>query len=232
LRECSVGSVVRAGVKCVELGLDPSPALRQAAFVPRSKKNKKTGGWDKECELQVMYLGWVKKAYECARILSVAAHLVHERDTFTLKLGTHPDVVHEHGFADRGAVTGAYFVARLAPHEGNVWKVDSMPASEILRIRDKSDGWRALKSGRIKTNPWEEHEGEMMRKTMLTRGLKTCPLDAPVLAALEGDLDDYRGARADSREKPGRADDLKARLGVPTVVEADFEEEGDDESNG
>jgi recombination protein RecT len=230
LRECTPDSIVRAAVKCAELGLDPSPALRQAALVPRGKKVK--GEWTKSCELQIMYAGWLRKAYESPRILAISVHVVHERDRFELHLGTHPDVLHEHGFGDRGPVVGAYFAARLAPHEGNVWKVDSMPAAEILAIRDRSDGWRAFKAGRTKTNPWEEHEGEMMRKTMLTRGLKTCPLDDGARAALEADLDDYKQARADSREAPSRVDDLKSKLGVsaPVTVEATYEEDEDADS--
>lgn len=226
LRECDPPSVVRAVVQCAELGLDPSPKLRQAAFVPR-RVNVKGKGPQTRCELQIMYLGWVVKAYESPRILSLDVVLVHEKDRFELQRGTHPDVLHEYGFTERGPVIGAYFAARLAPAEGNVWKVDSMTIAEIEAIRDQSDGWRAFKAGRIRSTPWKEHEDEMRKKTMLTRGLKICPLSEGAKAALEVDSDDFRASRAASVEpvRASRGGELKAKLGV---VDVEGEEVADD----
>jgi recombination protein RecT len=229
VRECTPASVVRAVVMCAELGLDPSPKLGQAWFIPRGVKDKRTGKYVKICELQMGYKGALKKAYECERILSVDAVIVHAADRFTLTRGTHPDVLHEVKFGDRGPAVGAYFAARLAPADGNVWRVDEMSYADILGIRDRSDGWKAFKAGRIKTTPWSTDEEEMARKTILIRGLKTCPISDSFRRALEADADDMRAARAASVEQaPSRTDDLKAKLGVTPaaadVVEAEYED--------
>lgn len=235
LRECTPPSIVRAVVQCAELGLDPSPKLGQAWFIGRSKKlrNVKTRKeeWVQVCELQIGYKGILKKAYECERILSVDAVLVHEKDRFELQRGTHPDVLHEYGFQERGAVIGAYFAARLTPAEGNVWRVDDMSLAQLLAIRDNSsDGWKAFQAHRTKSTPWKDHEGEMMRKTMLVRGLKTCPISDSFRAALEADADDMRAARAANAEgvQPNRGDELKAKLGVPEAIDVEAEEVEDD----
>jgi recombination protein RecT len=229
LRECDPPSVVRAVVQATELGLDPSPKLGQVWFIPRGKKVK--GEWRQTCEMQLGYKGALKKAYESDRILSVDAVVVCANDRFEIQRGTHPDVVHEYKLDARGDVVGAYFAARLTPHEGNIWRVDHMTLDEIVSIRDRSDGYRAFKAGRIKSNPWETDFDEMARKTMLVRGLKTCPISDSFRAALEADADDMRAAHAASQEPSTRAADLKSKLGItpPDAVDADVEEDADDE---
>jgi len=232
LRECDPPSVVRAVVHAAELGLDPSPRLGQVWFIPRRVNVR--GKWIMRCEAQVGYKGWLKKTWDCARILSVSSVLVHERDEFRIQRGTTPVVHHVAAYANHGEVIGAYFTARLTPHEGNVWLVDEMSVAEILGIRDRSDGWRAFQAGRIKSTPWKSDEGEMMRKTMLVRGLKHAPIDDAFRAALEGDADDMRMARAESEEGPSRVAEMKARLVAPGVVvagdDAEVEEEEEEES--
>jgi recombination protein RecT len=229
LRECAPDSIVRGVVQAAELGLDLSPKLGQAFLIPRGKK--KGGNWIKVAELQIGYKGILKKAYECDRILSVDAVPVHEGDRFEIHRGTHPDVLHDYAPSDERAkrpITCLYFAARLTPHEGNVWRVDDMAWSEIEAIRDRSDGYKAFRAGRSKSTPWVDNETEMARKTMLVRGLKTCPISDSFRSALEADADDYKGARATGDEKPSRAEDLKSKLGIPSapteIAEAEFEE--------
>jgi recombination protein RecT len=43
------------------------------------------------------------------------------------------------------------------------------------KIRDRSEGWKAFKNGKIKSTPWATDEGEMAKKTVLRRLLKTQP---------------------------------------------------------
>ena len=52
---------------------------------------------------------------------------------------------------------------------------------EIHKIRDRSDGWRAFKGNKIRSTPWSEFEGEMARKTVLSRLLKRVPMSANVI---------------------------------------------------
>lgn len=237
IRECTPSSVVRAVVQSAELGLDPSPKLGQVWFIPRSAKVRGTDRWEKICEMQIGYKGALKKAYECERILSVDAVPVHEADRFEIHRGTHPDILHEYKLGERGPILGCYFAARLTPHEGNVWRVDHMNLADLLAIRDRSDGWRAFKAGRIKSTPWDTDQEEMMRKVMLVRGLKTCPISDAFRAALEADADDFRSARRASTEPTTtgstRDADLKAKLGVtPAAVEVpDAEYEDVDPEN-
>lgn len=212
LRECTPDSIVAAVVQSAELGLDPSPKLGQVWFIPRRGR----------CEMQIGYKGILKKAYECERILSVDAVLVREGDEYRITRGTNPSVHHVQS-DNRGKFVALYFVARLTPADGNVWKVDDMPLEEAYAIRDRSDGWRAFKAGRTKSNPWQTDEGEMLRKTMLIRGLKQCPISDSFRAALEADADDMRAARREAQEPSKRVQDMKDKLRAP-VVDAEIED--------
>ncbi len=221
LKECDPGSVIRAVIQATELGLDLSPKLGQAFLIPRKKK----------CELQLGYKGVLKKAYECDRILSVSAVLVHQADKFSIQKGTDPKIVHVEAPGDRGPVVSAYFAARLAPADANVWIVDDMSIGELLKIRDRSDGYKASVSYGF-SSPWKTDEGEMCRKTMLVRGLKQAPISDSFRAALEADADDFKASRAAQQDAPAqgnRTSDLKSKLGVPEAADAEFEEEGEPE---
>lgn len=232
LRECTPESIVRGVTQIVEWGLDPSPKMGQAFLIARNVKVRGKG-YQRRAEAQLGYKGVLAKAYRNPRILSVSAVVVHERDQFDIERGTHPAVFHKYKPSeDRGKPSGLYFASRLAPAEGDVWAVDEMTVDEVNAIRDRSDGYRAFKAGRIKSHPWDWAWSEMARKTMLVRGLKQCPIDDAFRAALEADPDDYRGVAAEERTS-SRTDDLKSKLGVTPsdVIDAEIEDEEEDESD-
>lgn len=230
VRECTPASVVQAIVQITEWGLDVSPKLGQAFIIPRNVKVR-GGGWEKRAEAQLGYKGILAKAYRCERILSVNSVVVHEHDVFRISRGTTPSVQHSYQpSTTRGEPSGLYFVARLTPATSEVWSVDEMSVADVNAIRDRSDGFRAFKAGRIKSHPWDWAWDEMARKTMLIRGLKQCPIDDGFRAALEKEPDDFRGVAAE--EGSSRAADIKARLGVPATVDTDGEEVEEEPEEG
>jgi recombination protein RecT len=246
LRECEPTSIVRAVVQCAELGLDPSPKLGQAYFIPRSVKVKGLENgrpvekWVKRCEMQIGYKGGLAKAYQSDRILSIDVEMVHEHDRFEIHRGTHPDVLHEYGLAaDRGVIVGGYCAARLGPADAvpPVWKVAHMTIAEINGIRDNADSYRKWKNATANGKkwhppPWETDYEEMCKKTILVRACKTLPVGDAFRAALEADADELRTQRkaAAESERGGsaKAADLREKLGAPAqtddVVDADFDE--------
>ena len=70
-------------------------------------------------------------------------------------------------FGDRGDIVGAYCTVKTS---GGDYLTEEMSIAEIIKIRDRSDGF---KSG--KNSPWLTDFGEMARKTVVKRAEKYWP---------------------------------------------------------
>jgi recombination protein RecT len=152
-------SLKRAVVNVAAVGLSLSPVHKHAYLVPRKG----------EICLDVSYLGFIHLAAEAGAILWAMAEIVHKKDEFQyLGVGEKPKHVFDPFDNDRGEIVGAYCVAKMPDKE---YLTVFMSIGEIYSIRDKSDLWKKKKAG-----PWKDHEGEMIKKTVIKRAYKSWPL--------------------------------------------------------
>lgn len=157
-------SLINAVHNIASVGLSLNPALKHAYLVPRDGK---------VC-LDFGFKGLVHLAVSSGSVSFVQAELVYEKDKFLLK-GRGEEPVHERNpFAkDRGAIVGAYCVAKLASGE---FLVETMSLDEILVIRDKTQAYKAFKAGKAKSAIWETDFAEMAKKTIIRRASKSWPM--------------------------------------------------------
>lgn len=163
-------------VKCAQDGLLPDG--REAAIVPTS------GG----VSYRPMVAGILKKARNSGEIAGISCEVVYEGERFTVQLGDDPKLVHERSLeaADTGKWIAVYAVATLKSGE----KVRAvMTQGQVLRIRDRSDAWRAFKNGKIKSTPWGTDEEEMSKKTVIKRLAKLLPSSTDKEGALHRVID-------------------------------------------
>ncbi len=120
-----------------------------------------------------MMRGLLKLAYNSGEIKSIVVETVRENDAFNYSPTADEPISHVIEMRkDRGEVYAYYALAKLKDG-GIVHEV--MTKADVLRIRDRSDAWRAYKAGKIKSTPWHTDEIEMGRKTVFRRLSKYLP---------------------------------------------------------
>lgn len=167
-------------VKCASDGLIPDG--REAAVVPTSRGPS----------YRPMVAGLLKLARNSGEIASIHAEVVYRGEKFQPILGDDPRIEHERDLerADTGEWIAVYAVATLKNGEKSR---RVMSRAQVLRIRDRSDAWRAYKAGRIKDTPWNTDEEAMALKTVVRQLAKWLPRstdkETPFERALERDDD-------------------------------------------
>jgi len=140
------------------IGISLNPARKQAYLVPRKGKI---------C-LDISYFGMVDMALNSGSIKWVQSGVVYEQDQFTLNGFDRPPVHEFKPFAkDRGAIVGAYTVAKTADGE---YLTHTMSIDAVYAIRDRSEAWKGGKAC-----PWRSDEVEMIRKTVVKQASKMWP---------------------------------------------------------
>ncbi len=149
-------------VKCAQDGLLPDG--REAAIVPTNNG----------VSYRPMVAGILKKARNSGEIAGIACEMVYEGERFKAVLGDEPSLTHERDFeaADSGKWIAVYAIATLKSGEK---QRAVMTKGQVLRIRDRSDAWKAFKAGKIKSTPWGTDEEEMAKKTAIKRLGKMLP---------------------------------------------------------
>lgn len=165
IAECTIPSIIGATIQCAIFGFDPSPELGLCYFVPR--RNKKTGL--KEIQFQLGYKGFIQLAYRSNEMKIIYSHVVFENDSFRYQLGLNPDIQHEPNLENPGIMKAVYAVYKTK--SGGV-DFAVMSRRQVMQIKAKSDA-----SG-SDYSPWNvpAFEGDMWRKTVLKKLLKTAPL--------------------------------------------------------
>lgn len=196
LVECDRRSLWNAAIRAAQDGLLPDG--REGAMVVRlDPRRGKVANW------QPMIAGIRKKVRNSGEIADWNAYVVYENDEFEYELGDTPFIRHKPTLADPGKPIATYSVALLKSGEKSR---EVMPISEVYRIRDRSDAWRAFRAGKIKSTPWSTDEGEMIRKTVARRHSKVLPMstDLDDLIRRDDALYDFQGAGDGARE-PAKA---------------------------
>lgn len=142
------------------IGLSLNPAEKLAYLVPRKNKI---------C-LDVSYMGLMRLATECGAIQWAQCNVVHANDTFELNGFDKPPTHIYNPFStdeQRGDEIGVYCVVKA--NNGD-YLVHSMSVDEVNAIRDRSESWKAKKSG-----PWLTDRKEMVKKTCVKQASKYWP---------------------------------------------------------
>lgn len=166
-------------MQCSALGLEPDG--RKAHLIPF--ENRKRGVT--EVQLIIDYKGLVELVMRSGQVSNIHADVVCENDVFEFDRG----LVTKHSYKlgqPRGEPIGVYAMARFK--DGSE-KAEVMGWHEVMRIRDRSQGWMAFKNGYAKSSPWETDEGEMAKKTGFRRLSKWIPMSVEVMDALAADAD-------------------------------------------
>lgn len=160
------GEIMNAAREALDLGLNFNAAMPEAYLV-RYKRN---------VQLVPSYGGLIALAMRAGIVKSVDARLVYEGDVMHDVGGSSPSfsVEHRHETTDEARVTHVYAVAHL--HSGG-YKHEVMSREQIERVQ------RASKTQMV----WGPHWGEMARKTVIRRLMKTLDLrgDSKLLRAID-----------------------------------------------
>lgn len=188
LQQCTPHSMVRATLQCAELGLDPSPLLGEAHFIPFKNKVKVRDGnqWkdQEQLEVQLMpgYAGLIKLAKQTGDIVDIYAVVVDECEKdpvfdktgqlvsgFYVEQGTVRKIRHIQKFEGRtGKVFACYGVVQFKDGSSH-FEVFSLAELEAIRARSKAY------QGNQTSTPWATDFPAMCRKTMIKQALKTVP---------------------------------------------------------
>lgn len=148
-------------------GLTLNPHEKLAYLVPR-----KVGDKYRIC-LDPSYMGICKNATDSQAVMWISAEIVREKDTFIFNgHGKEPTHSFNPFSSDRGKVIGAYCVAKTFTDQ---YLCTMMSVDEIYAIRNRSESYKAVQSGKAKSSPWTTDEGEMMKKTVIRRASKMWP---------------------------------------------------------
>lgn len=156
-------SLVNAVVNVAAIGISLNPAEKEAYLVPRNGA---------VC-LDISYVGLMRLATDTGQIAWVQSDIVYEKDHFRM-VGLDKQPEHHFNAFDknRGEAVGVYVTAKLASGD---YLTDTMTTEEINAIRDKSQGHIAFMSKKARSSIWNDHWGEMAKKTVVKRASKYWP---------------------------------------------------------
>lgn len=192
LRECSPMSLMGAMLTASQLGLEPNTPLGHAYLIPFEVNKWNPGTRQRELirvdvQLVLGYPGLIDLSYRTKLVRSIHADVVWPGDEFSFHYGTDAHVRHRplgHERAENVRPEWAYAHATLI--DGQAFEV--MPYSEVLLIRNRSQGYRAALAAKQKADekgyrtpsaytdaPWIQHEIAMARKTVFRQLSKWLP---------------------------------------------------------
>lgn len=158
LAECDPMSVCAAVMVSAGLGLEIG-VLGQAYLVPYRNHKKGTV----ECQLIPGYRGFIDLARRSGQIVSIAAHIVYENDTFEIEYGLADKLVHKPAMESSGKMIAAYAVAKLV---GGGHQFLVMSKEKIDEVKNKA---------KAQSGPWVSDYEEMAKKTVVRRLFKWLP---------------------------------------------------------
>lgn len=200
-------SVMTAAV----LGLELDPSIGQAYLVPFKGKVQCIPG----------YKGYIRLAEYSGYI--VQGNAVRANDVFEYELGLEPKLRHVPAagtIEDRGDIVFTYATAR---HKDNPPVFRVVDVKQIEKIRNRSSGYKAYKSGRISETPWSSDYEAMAVKTAVRALAPQLPLNVQRAHALENAYDTGDFAYINTEDKtlitPSQIQDDGATSEQPTATE-------------
>jgi phage RecT family recombinase len=171
LQQCTKDSILKAVMNTAQIGLTLNPVLKFAYLVPRRNGDKL------ECCLDPSYQGLVKLLTDTGSVNHVEAHIIFKNDQVEINLAD-PRKVISHvpyflaGNSEPGEIMGVYSIAKL---KDGSFHCEIMSRKDVEEIRDRSEAYKAYKSGKVKQAIWVTYEPEMHRKTVVKRHWKYLP---------------------------------------------------------
>lgn len=211
LMECTTESLFGAVIQCAQLGLEPNTPMGHAYLIPfKNRRENRT-----DVQVIIGYRGFLDLARRSGQIVSIAAHAVHEKDTFDFVYGLAEKLEHRPASGDRGQVTHFYAVAQLV---GGGHAFEVMTRADVEAIRDASQNHQSAKRYN-KPSVWDQYFIEMGRKTAIRRLFKYLPVSIEMATA----------SALDGAAEAGRDQSLADALsGEWTVVPDDMPPSDDD----
>lgn len=210
LLKCDPKTVLGAMMASAALDLEPNTVQQQAFLIPY-KRNKKVGDeWVStyDCQFQIGARGFRTLAYRSPLIKSLEAEAIHKGDHWKHRVGSQAFFEYEKSLTDRGALIGAFSYARLAD---GIEVACVLPLEEILKIRARSETYRALVANieksrndqerqrnelKLAETPWVMWLDDMAAKSATKKHAKQLPLDAAPMLAVAAELDNAGDAGA------------------------------------
>lgn len=179
LGDADQASFLGAIMQCAQLGLEPGGALGHCYLLPFENRRKGIV----EVQFIVGYRGMIDLARRSGQIVSIESRAVYKADKFSVQLGLESNLTHTPAWdqADRGPLEFVYSVAKLK--DGGV-QFEVMHVSEIVKIRNESQGYKtAIKYGKT-DSPWISAFEEMAKKTVVRRLFKYLPVSIELARAV------------------------------------------------
>lgn len=179
LAECDQASFINSLLHLAQYGLEPDG--RRAHLIPFWNSKRKCN----ECQLIIDWKGLAELAQRSGLIARLHADVICDGDEFAYDMG---DVLH-HKIDFRKPRGEPYAAWAMAQTKSGERFVQVMTRDEIESVRDRSNGWRAFKEGKMASSPWVSDAGEMWKKTVFRRLSKWLTLSPELRDAVESDDD-------------------------------------------
>ena len=150
LAQCTRESLLGSLMLSAQFGLEPNSPLHEAVLIPYGNR----------VEFQVEYRGLLKLAWNSGMIQSIDFNKICENDSYTYKLGFHPEFSHEPELIKPRGETIAYYATASLKDGGRAMVL--MSKTEIYE-----PGKRFSRSFRLKDSPWQTDFDAMAIKTVL-----------------------------------------------------------------
>lgn len=213
LLECDPTSFAGAIMRCALIGLEPSSERQHVYLIPfRNNSKNRT-----ECQVVVGYRGFLSLASRSN--VYIESDVVYENDEFEFQKGLDTRLRFCPALnGDRGAVKGAYAMARVCLPNGDIIFVpEFIPKSDLDKIKNSS------KSISRSDSPWHAHYEAMCRKSAIRRLFKYLPLNEKIDAAVTSD----ELSENDSQENMQLVEDIFVNIDEDQEVKTKSEELAD-----
>jgi len=203
LMQCNQLSLLKALGNLSELGLEPGGARPLVHLIPFEVSQGKgpDGNWlPKRADVNIIidYRGYLELFRRSGYCEDFDLDIVYEGEPFEYAKGFGPGndrrLIHKPDWKrDRSTLDGAlcvYFIAYFKGGAGRHCEVMSIP--DVLRIRDRSEGWKsAVSYKKTDKSPWFTDPVRMALKTVIRRAANFIPLSAEARDAMEMENNEF-----------------------------------------
>lgn len=204
LMDCDPQTVLGAMMTSAALGLEPNTIQQQAFLIPYKKRAKVGQNWVDvyDCQFQVGARGFITLGYRSPHIRSMSSGAIHDRDLFEHMEGSQSFLKYAVQLrGGRGDLIGAFSHVVL---ESGREEACVLPLDELMKIRDKSETFRALvrnietaenqkereKAERnLAETPWVMWIDDMASKSAIKKHAKRLPIATGDALATAAELD-------------------------------------------
>lgn len=189
LLNCSRESLLAALLKCSQYGLEPDG--RHAHLIP----------YGDQVQLIFDYKGLVDLVRRSGEVADIHCDVVRETDEFEFSYGDGGKLVHKPNLktTERGPIFCAYSYVKL---KDGYQSYEVMSVDEVEAIKERSSGYQAWKSGKVKSSTWETDWNEMAKKTVFRRHTKWLPLSSELREKIHDDDDGITPKQGFAGAKP------------------------------